>query len=637
LSAEWIAERLRAAVALHQAGRLAEAERIYREILAREPAQPDALHLLGVIAQQVGKTDLAIELIRRAIAIRPTDAIYYNNLAHALSDKGSLDESIIASRQATQLEPTMAEAHNNLGNVLQQKGLSDQAIAPLREALRLKPNFAEAHNNLGNALQSRGDLDLAIISFRTAIRINPSFARAHNNLGNALAEQGMFTEAVDAFGQALRLQPGFAEAHYNLGNALRDWKDMDGAIECYRRAIESYRQAIEQKPGLADAHCNLAAALRNKGMLDEALAASNEAIRLNPQLAMAHANMGVVLYAKGLMDESMKACRRAVTIDPQCAAGHFNLALALLVNGDLARGWEEYEWRLKWKAFSSLRREFVQPKWSGEALDGKRILIYAEQGLGDVLHFARYAPKVAERGGRVILECKEPLLRLFASIDGVEKVVCLGEELPEFDVVCSVHSLPLVFKTTLETIPAEVPYLHPDAQRVHSWAERLSAHKLSGREGLKVGIVWAGSPRHVNDQNRSIRLASFAPLGRAPGVTFFSLQKGDAASQAAGAQAEMSVADWTGELTDFAETAALMANLDLVITVDTSVAHLAGAMAKRVWVLIPSVPDWRWMLQREDSPWYPTMRLFRQNRAGEWDEVIERLANALAELERSRR
>ncbi|MGA2442349.1 MAG: tetratricopeptide repeat-containing glycosyltransferase family protein [Tepidisphaeraceae bacterium] len=467
----------------HQAGRLVEAEKIYRQILARQPNHADALNLLGVLAVQVGQSQLAVELIRRATAICSTNAFYHGNLGNALTELGQLDQAIASYRQAVWLLPESADVHYNLGIALQRKGQLDEAIAAYRQAVRINPDYAEAHYNLGIAFKDQRRIDEAIASYRQVIRLKPDDARTHNNL-----------------------------------------------------------------------------------------------------------------------------------------------ALALLTRGDFQQGWEEHEWRWKCKDFPSPARNFAQPQWDGCPLENRTILLHAEQGVGDAIQFIRYVPLVARRGGRIIIECDTELQRLFRTMAVTYQIVPPSQPPPPFDFHCPLLSLPRVFGTNLANIPKDVPYLHADAEDVGRWQHRLAEHSPL----VKVGLGWAGSPAHKNDRNRSMKLATLAPLGQLPGVRFFSLQKGAAAAEAKTSPPGMKLVDWTEELKDFADTATLISNLDLVIAVDTAVAHLAGAMDKPVWTLLPFASDWRWLLERQDSPWYPTMRLFRQPSRGDWDSVIARVGEALS-------
>jgi tetratricopeptide (TPR) repeat protein len=345
---------------------------------------------------------------------------------------------------------------------------------------------------------------------------------------------------------------------------------------------------------------------------------------LNPELVEAHLNLGVALMAKTDVVPAITSFRRAIDLRPDSAKAHYNLALALLSSGNFREGWTENEWRWLCKGFTTPLRRFTQPLWDGSPLHGRTILLHCEQGFGDSIQFIRYAPLVAERGGRVVLWAPPELLSLMRGVQGVE-TVATAEPFPPFDVHCPLLSLPRALDTRLESIPANVPYLFADPVRTARWKDKV----VASANGLKIGLAWAGRPTHTNDRNRSIGLKQLAPLAEITGVTFYSLQKGSSAHHAAGAPSGMNLIDLTDELHDFADTAALIENLDMVIAVDTSVAHLAGAMGKRVWVLLPFSADWRWLLNREDNPWYPTMRLFRQKQIGNWDATIIELARAL--------
>jgi tetratricopeptide (TPR) repeat protein len=602
----------------HQAGRLGEAEQIYRQILAQQPEHADAMHNLGMISFQMGRNDVAVELLRRAIVLNPSYAPAHNNLGNVLKGQGQFDEAIAAYRQAIALNPNLPEVHSNLGNALKNKGQLDEAIAAYRQAIALNPNLSEAHNNLGVTLKEKGQLDEAIAALRQAIALNPNLSEANTNLGIALQDKGQLDEAIAAHRRVIAGNPTLPEARYNLGNALQDKRQLD-------EAIAAYRQAIALRPNYAEAHSNLGNALRDKGQLDEAIAAHRRAIALNPSLAEGHSNLGIALKDKGQLDEAMAAFRQAISVRPNYAEAHVNLSLSLLTSGYFQQGWEEHEWRWKCREFPSPRRHFAQGQWDGSPLEDRTLLLHAEQGVGDAIQFIRYLPLVAQRGGKIIIECHTALQRLFRTVAANCQVVVPSQSLPAFDLHCPLLSLPRVFGTNLGNIPNTVPYLRADAEDARRWQDRLAGHSSI----VKVGLGWAGNPAHKNDRNRSMKLARLAPLGQAPGVRFFSLQKGAAATEAKTPPAGMELVDWTQELKDFADTAALIANLDLVIAVDTAVAHLAGAMGKPVWTLLPYAADWRWMLERRDSPWYPTMRLFRQPYGGDWDSVIARVVEAL--------
>ena len=424
---------------------------------------------------------------------------------------------------------------------------------------------------------------------RRAIAVEPNNAEAHNDLGNALNEKGQLDEAIAAYRQAVALDPNFSEAHNNLG------------------------------------------VVRFQGKLDEAIASYGRAIALSPNFAEAHNNLGTGLQEKGQLDEAIAAYRRAIAYKPNYAESHSNLAKALLLCGDFKEGWQEYEWRWKVQGFPSPKRGFSQALWDGGELRGRAILLHAEQGLGDTIQFVRYLPLVVQRGGKIIVECQSELQRLFRGMAGDYEIVAFGQPLPAFDFHCPLPSLPHALGTTLADIPQNVPYLSAEPTLVEVWRRTLGA---SNGE-LKVGLAWAGNPRFESDGTRSLNLRQLTPLAGARGVKFYSLQKGAAGEQAKNPPVGLELVDLGPKLNDFADTAAVMSLLDLIITTDTSVPHLAGALARPVWAMLQFVPDFRWLLEREDSPWYPTMRLFRQRSAGDWDGVIGRVAESLLSLPRT--
>jgi tetratricopeptide (TPR) repeat protein len=523
MAASAIQQNFDLAVRHHQAGRLQEAEQLYRQVLAQDPRNADALHYLGVIAYQVGKIDLAVDLIRQAIAIKPDFPEAFSNLGNALIDQGQFDAAIAACRQAIRLNPTIPAAHHNLGNALNHKGQFDEAIAALREAIALNPDIPQAHNNLGSILGSKGLFNEATASFQNAIAIRPNYAEAHKNLGTALYEMGRLDEAIAAFRQAISIKPNYPEAHHVL----------------------SY---------------------------------------------------------------------------------------ALLTRGDFQSGWEEYEWRWKCNDFSSPARNFSQPQWTGEPLEGRTLLLHTEQGLGDAIQIIRYLPFVAQRGGRIILECQPELERLFRKIADGMQIVTRGQTIPPFDLHCPILSLPLVFQTSLANIPGNVPYLFPEPLLVDEWKRTLGA--CDGQ--LRIGLTWAGTPKFIADKPRSLNLQQLAPFAAVPGVKFFSLQKGPAGEQAKHPPQGMELVDLGPELKDMADTAAAMFLMDLIITTDTSIPHLAGALGRPVWTMLQFMPDWRWLVEREDSPWYPTMRLFRQSAPGDWTGPIQKVKEQLILAARTR-
>jgi tetratricopeptide (TPR) repeat protein len=562
---------LREAVELQQNGALAEAEAVYREILALRPRHFDALQLLGALALQTGRYEEGVALLKQALEIDPRQAAVHSNLAFALNALGRHEAALAAASRALSLKNGFVDALNNRGAALAGLERADEALASFEKALAAKPDFPEAWNNRSCALRDLGRPQDAVASCDQAIALRPNYAEAWSNRGNALSDLNRPLEAQASYERALSASSTLADAWNNLGLTYVDMNRHADALACYERAL---------------------------------------------------------------------------ALSPDSAETHWNRALCLLQTGELGAGFAEYEWRWQRKRIAPSRRAFEAPLWLGETpLTGKTILLHAEQGLGDTLQFCRYAALVAAQGARVVLEVQPELARLLSTLEGVDELVTAGEPLPAFDCHSPLLSLPLALRTTVATIPARTPYLFADDVTTAHWRTRIAQEAPS--HGLKVGLVWAGGHRpHVpelrkNDARRSLTFDRFAPIVETPGVQFFSLQKGENAARQLSAMAERHeasrrVIDWTNDLTDFADTAALVENLDLVISVDTSTAHLAGALNKPVWILNRLDTCWRWMLEREDTPWYPSARLFRQPSLGDWDSVIDSVTHALAALAAAR-
>ncbi|MDR3517529.1 MAG: tetratricopeptide repeat-containing glycosyltransferase family protein [Azospirillaceae bacterium] len=497
-------------------------------------------------------------------------------------------------RQALALCPAVAPIHHALGIVLLATGRFDDAITAARRAIILVRDLGPAYDTLAHALRGAGQGRDALRPYRQAITLGVMFPETYGGLGTALFEAEAFGPAALAYRRAMRLDPEQALAAFNLGNA---WQ----ALEQIGRALRAYRHAIALQPDYHEAWSNLGSALKALGRVDEAIA----------------------------------AYRRGLVVRPDSRRLHVNMALALLQRGDFQAGWAHYEWRWRGAAFRAWRPASSAPDWDGGPLAGRTLLLFCEQGFGDALQFVRFAPLAAARGGRVLLRTDPALAGLLARVSGIDQVIPYGAPLPSFDVQLPLLSLPRLFGTDLDSIPAAVPYLSADPAAVAVWRQRLAAIP-----GLKVGLVWAGDPRRFDrdtarvDRQRSLRLDDFAGLAQIPGITLVSLQKGDAAGQAATPQAGLALIDWTAALGNFADTASLVAALDLVITVDTAVAHLAGGLGKAVWILSRFDGCWRWLRHRDDSPWYPTARLFRQQRPGDWVTVLGRVRQALAAFPR---
>ena len=756
-----ISEAIQVGMAHHQAGQFEQAERIYRQILQANPRHAGAMNLLGLIALQMGRHQLAVEWISRAILLDGSQPTFHANLAEAYRGLGKLADAQACYEQVLRLHPGMPEAHNNLGTILQAQGNASKAIACYQQAVVLRPRYADAHNNLGTVFQDQGQWEQAMACYRQAVGAEPFYAKGYFNLGSVLQAQDKLAEARAAFekaveldqnylsarlslaaifqGQrefsraeaeyrrALALQPAVAETLVGLGSLYQAQDKLGQAIECYQEALRAdahcaeayynwgtalkaqnqpaeaipkYQQAIACKPTLVDAHYNLGTVLHELGRWEEAVVAYEEAARLKPDFAMVHnnlgnvyklqgkvseavsayeralaaesdhaeafSNLGTLLQEQGKLTETIECYRQAIRSKPGCseaynnlgnalqeqgqltkalvcyekslrlqpdsAEGHYNRALVYLSQERFAEAWPEFDWRQKCKNYPV--RIFREPLWDGSPFEGRSLLVHAEQGFGDTLHFVRYLEKVRARGGRVLFEVQPALVPLLRS-SGIEGVVAAGSPLPSFDLHVPLLNLPSIFRTDLTNLPADIPYLTADPRLVKSWRDELASH-----EGFKIGLNWQGNPGYALDRNRSIALKRFAPLASVSGAQFFSLQKKDGAGQLAEVTKTWPIHDWGPRLDEhsgaFMDTAAVMKGLDLVITSDTATAHLAGALGVKVWVALMLVPEWRWLLERAESPWYPTMRLFRQTTPGDWQPVFQRMADELRTLVLSR-
>jgi len=538
--------------------------------------------------------------------------------AVALHRRGRLEDAARLYEAVLQAEPKQFDALHFLGLIRFRQGRPDEAQKLLRRALNQQPGSAEANNSLGQILAALGRWPEAKSRYEKALAAKPDFAAARNHLGIALAELGEHEAAAAEYRRAIALEPHYAEARSNLGLALEALGREEEAIACYR-------QALAAKPGFAEAELNLGNAHLALGRPEDALAWYEQAVRHAPSEARMHNNLGRALQALNRHEAALASYVQAVALAPDYAGAQWNLALAHLALGDFARGWAGYEWR--WRNGDLAPRAFSAPLWTGGALAGKTLLVHAEQGMGDTLQFVRYLPLLARSGARVLLEAQRPLLPLLASLEGAAALVAAGDPLPDFDLQVPLLSLPGAFATTLDTIPRAVPYLSPPPERVAAWREALAALPPP-----RIGLAWAGSPTNRNDRQRSLALARLAPLFDLPGASLVSLQKDLREGDAALLERHPRVSRIGERLGDFADTAAVMSLLDLVVSVDTAAAHLAGALARPLFLMLPFSAEWRWLRGREDSPWYPTARLFRQPRPGDWDAVTARVAAEAARL-----
>jgi len=608
------------AVSQFDTGQLAAAEASFRRIVALQPSHGEAWHRLGLIAMSTGRPADAVAAIQRAISQPGARAMQVSDLGVAYWNFGRRDMAAACFQRAIEMQPELSDAHYNLGNVLESLGRSEEAITCYERTLALQPRYPAAHNNFGNVLVKQGRLEEAIAAFQRALALQPNFPEAMSNLGDALTKAGREEEAIELLRRTVALKPDFAEGHNNLGSAL--WKK-----KRREEAAASYRRALELNPNYAEAHSNLGGFFMGCEQLAEAITCYERAVALKPDLPDAYGNMGVAYMRRGDNERALELVRQAIACDPKFADGHWNLALVLFLLGRWEEGWCEHEWRWRTPVPVSPLRHFSPPPWDGAPMPGGTLLLHAEQGFGDTMQFMRYVPLARERSqaARVVVEVPPPLVRLLAQsvepgIEIVGRAAWDASALPPFDAHLPLLSQPLALR---EYAPLRVsgPYLRADETSRAVWRERLPA-------GFRVGLVWAGKPDHTNDHNRSLAFDRLLPLLRVPDVHFISLQVGTPLPQREG----VVLHDHAAHLADFADTAALIAELDLVISVDTAVAHLAGALGTRVWMLLPFAPDWRWGVAGDETPWYPTMRLFRQRTIGDWDGVVARVAAELGSI-----
>ncbi len=649
-----VPQALAQALELHQQGRLADAEPLYAAILAVRPDHFDALHMLGIIKLARGQLGEALRLIASAMRLRTPTPQILMNYGIVLGALNRPEEALTSFDSAIKHKSKYAEAHNSRGIALAALSRNEEALESCRKALAIKPNYPEAHYNLANFLGALGQHEEALKSYDRALTLRPDLVEALSNRGGALRQLKRFDEALASCDRALALRPNLAEALSNRSMILHDMKRGNEAlVSCdralsvrpdyveaisnrgailnelqrYDEALASYDRALALQPNHAEALYNRGNCLHELGRYEEALESYDRALAVRPDDARAFNNRGKVLKELTRYDEAVANNDRALALEPDNITAHRNAASLRLVTGDFSRGWPEYEWRWKKEAMALARRNFPQPLWLGaEEISGKTILLHSEQGFGDTIQFCRYVPLVAARGARVILDVQRPLQSLMSSLAGAPQIISTGDPLPDFDLHCPLLSLPLAFKTRLETIPSGAPYLLAPSQAAIDWKARIGIKRRP-----RIGLAWSGNAAHERDRDRSMNLRAFLSILDI-GATFISLQKDVRADDAAVLDERSDILRLGEQLGDFSDTAALVSQLDLVISVDTSVAHLAGALGKPVWVLLSHIPEWGWLLDRSDSPWYPTASLFRQDQTRTWDAVIIHVREALLQF-----
>jgi tetratricopeptide (TPR) repeat protein len=589
----------------------------FRAATSLDPNHAEAYAFSGNVLRQLGEADAAIAAYDRAIAIKADFAEAYYNRGSLLHQANQLRAALENFDSALTINPSLVQAHCRRADILREMGEPQDAEASYRRAIALMPGYADAHAGRAIALMALRRPRDALTSFDSAIQLRPDFARLFSNRAEAQAQLGLLSEARASHERAVQLDPRDAAVHFNQGAFLSDRKE-------WQQAVPSYQAAVQLRPDYAEAHCNLGLCLQEMGQADLAIGSYTRALEINPQLATAFNNRGNLFRSRKQFAEALHDYRQALELEPGSIDTHYNMGQLALLQGDLAIGWPEYEWRERIEAAKAFSRRLPHPRWSGEpSLLGKRIFLYAEQGLGDTIQFCRYASLVAARGGHVILEVQPALGELLANLDGVAELQVAGSPVPHADYQCPLMSLPGAFKTTLETIPCRVPYLHVNPKQLAGCLEMLGP-----RQRPRVGLVWSGNPRHSNDRARSMTLTQMiAYLPRE--FDYFCLQNEirDADRETLRLSDEITIREVP--LKSFLDTAAIVGSLDLVISVDTSVAHLSAAMGQRTWILLPYLPDWRWMLDRTDSPWYPTATLYRQAAVNDWDSVMSTVSKDL--------
>jgi hypothetical protein len=601
---------------------LDEATKRTQELLDLQPDDLPLLNRLGNLYLLQRRPEEAVTILAKSLNISPDQIAPLSDYATGLWMLGRFEAALEHFDRILLLQPNHADVFNNRGAVLQKLRRPEDALASYSRAIALRFDFAEAYYNRGNVLTELQRFIEAVADYDRAIALRPDDAKIFNNRSIALQKWGRSEEALLGFERAISLQPGYAEAHYNRGNVLQE-KKRSG------EAIDGYDLAIALRPHYAEAYHGRGEALLQIGRLEDSLASFDHAIALRSDFAEAHYGRGNALRQLKRFEESVASFDHAIALQPDFVEAQWNKSLHLLLHGEYQEGWRLYEWRWKVEMRDHIR-DFKQPLWLGDKpIANRTLLIHAEQGYGDTLQFCRYVRAAEALGAKIVLEVPKALFSLLATMPGNRTLVTRGEPLPDFDLHCPMLSLPWAFKTTLDTIPADVPYLFADPHQKADWQQRLGT-----KTRPRIGLAWSGKPGHKNDRHRSIALETLVPLLALP-FEFHSLQNEYRENEESLLKNFQQLRNHQNDLRDFADTAALVSEMDFVVAVDTAVAHLSGALGKPVWILLPFVPDYRWLLDRPESPWYPTASLFRQTTSSDWEtvisDVIHRLPQALGQ------
>lgn len=602
-----------------RAGNVDQARRLYRKVLKHEPENAEAWRLMGVAAAEANDLDNAAMFIAKAIQLAGPVPAWCTTLGRIFVRLGRHTEAAACFRQALAQDPFNAHVSFELGNSLVSLGNMAAALSAFEHAAELEPSNAAYRYGVGFACYRNGNSERAAECFERVLELDSDHAESHYNLGVIRMSQNRINEARRSFECALNLNPLHPDALNNLGLLLQDQGDNQGAASSFRKACRARR-------GYYAAEFNLARVLAAEHDVDGSLAAYQASVDRRPEHLDARLGLAAALVASGRTQEAVTHLEAALQCDPHSVAAKLNLALALLQLGRWRDGWPLYESRFRRSVAAN--RRFDRPRWEGEPLAGKRILLHAEQGFGDTIQFARFVPMVHDLGAKVLLECPPGLVDVVESLDGVDDIVPCGTALPDFDVHSALMSLAGVFETGPASVPSDVPYLLPEHRRVQEWSDTLRQSVDPGL--LRVGLTWEGNPDHRQDCDRSLDPGLLEPLAKIEGVALFNLQRNPRL------RPNFELLGMSALCNDFPDTAAAILNLDLVISVDTSIAHMAGALGKPVWTLLAFAADWRWMLDREDTPWYPTMRLFRQPKRGDWASPIATVAEELKKAAASR-